>query len=125
MTRTSVIEVGDEIVNPWGEKQVVTGVNKGTYGLMVYTESPAHSMGCWRYMPFELPPDDSYDSDPWMNWRHRAVDTLPSGQRVGSVTMTRLDPKSLEYHEAHWLRTIDAMPPEELQSRPTDIRMDS
>ena len=123
--RTSIIEVGDEIEDSAGVKQPVTSVERGKYGLLVR----ASDKGSWRYYPYELPPDESFNNKgankPWLNWKHRGVNVLPTGMILGFVTMTREDPRTLEYHEAQWVKTIAAQRAEEgvMQSRPTDIRL--
>ncbi len=88
---------------------------------MIHSEGGAED-GSWRYYPYELPADESFDGcDRWLNWPHRGTNTLPSGVEVGFVSLTRRDPDTLAAHEAHWVKTRDECQPEEMQSKPLPV----
>lgn len=110
--RTSIIEVGDEIEDSIGQKQPVTSVEQGRYGLLVRSSDDTS----WRYYPYELFADVSFHHNggnkPWLNWKHRGVNMLPTGMMVGFVTMGTGDPQTLEYHDAQWERTLAEWTPE-------------
>ena len=120
--RTSVIEEGDHIYNSRGYEAVVLNVQKGRYGLATtihfIDSNVAHS-----FKPYELAPIDRVYN--WYGWVSRGYVTLANGVRIGSVDFDFLDPRNedIKEYDAEWERTIDTMRSEEMQSRPTTIRM--
>ena len=120
--RTSIIEVGDELVNDIGEASTVTGVQVGEYGLLVDEE---FENGRGRvYFPYELPPLDALFISDWHSWASRGTTMLPNGNRIGDVARYRHEAfdTTVGDYDRQWERTMKA---EEgvMQSRPTDIRL--
>ena len=123
--RTSVIEVGDEVVVDDEYPFIVTKVSVGKYGLLVCGGFTNGFHGDYTgYWPYELSPSEI--QQPWYGWSHRGTEKLPSGLRCSTVGLLFADPReTIEEYDAEWERTIEAMRSEEMQSRPTDIRLDS
>ncbi len=129
--RTSIIEVGDEILSDAEYRLRVDSVELGQYGLKYsgdFVDYPGQRG--WGFVPYELPPVDE-DIIDWYGWARRSYIILPNGRKVGSVTLLRNHDDSehtTEEHNAEWqctIETIKAMKAEEgvMQSRPTDIRL--
>ncbi len=123
--RTSIIEVGDRLVNDIGETSTVTGVQIGKYGLLV-DEDFQHGRGR-VYFPYELPPLDALFISDWHSWASRGTTTLPNGKRIGDVSRYRDEAfdVAVDDYDRQWERTIEAIEAEEgvMQSRPTDLRL--
>ena len=122
--RTSVIEVGDELANGEGWHGVVHSVTKTRYGLLVGGWLTNKGRKFEAFFPLELPPSERIWG--WHNWPTRGTATFPDRQPLGFVALAFCEPYfyPAEEYDAEWERTIEAMRSEEMQSRPTDIRMD-
>ena len=124
METRGAVEVGSEIDNGDGAKQLINRVEVGRYGLMAHSGDDEY----WRYYPYELPADESFNrGHPWLNWPHRGTNRLASGVGVGFVSLERSDPDTLAAHEAHWVKTLDLVKtldkgqPEPMQSKPLPV----
>ncbi len=121
--RTSVIEVGDEICNHQGLRVTITDVQTGECGLLVVGTFEGGDQSYESFWPYEFHPAE--ESHLFHNWRHRAKMQLPNGIWVGAVSTSRRQEWDLARCDAEWRLTRDAMRSEEMQSRPTEIRMGS
>ena len=127
MTCTSVIEVGDVLKTPEGISMETTSVEQGLYG-QLWKGHKLHEKGrfCLAYLIPELPPLDKRMFD-WHGWSRRVTWTLRNGAQITGLGVWMHQGLSwgLADYDALLARTLDAMRSEEMQSRPTDIRLDS
>ena len=121
--RTSVIEAGDEIKNHVGQPGIVDKAEVGKHGILISCHHPDHlDWTIKTYAPFEFPAES--ETRDWYNWFARMEMTLPSGAKLGCVSWAKHQQDlTIQECDAEWQRTIDAMRTEEMQSRPTEIRL--
>ncbi len=124
--RTSIIEVGDEVVNDIDERMVVESLDVGRYGVFMAARFVKTGNDGCGFLPYELvPPERPVYA--WHGWACYTFIILPNGTRIGLVDFFRADPRSAdpEAHNAEWQKTIGTTKAEEgvMQSRPTEIRL--
>ncbi len=119
--RTSVIEVGDVISGARGERYTVESVDAGKFGLFIQGAHCQTGNGGYAYAPYELSAGPIVK--PWYGWPARGTLTVNDDLQLGCVGFDYLPFGGVSALEQEWERTIDAMRSEEMQSRPTEIRM--
>ncbi len=119
--RTSVVEVGEKIINEDGKPIVVKSIEVGRYGLLVKGALVLSGLDTFVLYPYELAAVDNLITR-WHGWGVRGNHTLPCGADIGFVAFFRYDPRPrmMDEYDKEWERT-----PTEgvMQSRPTPIRL--
>ena len=103
-----LINVGDVLVNDIGEEIATEEVRVGSYGLLVRGRFNSGYFS-EAYYPYELPPIKPALL-PFYGWAARGEDTLPSGAKIGYVSLLRYDELrigNLIEYDAEWERTIE------------------